>query len=978
MSKNTNKTGLYAEQVNILYGNVSVSMIATIVNSAILTFILWNVVSHTVLIIWLLSNFLITFIRYISLYKYKRSSSKLLKADYWNIVLITGIAVSGIVWGFAGFFLFSVNSDLHQIFLILVMGGMIAGALGTYSIMMRAFLAFSLTASIPLIIRLLLQGSDLYIAIAGMIFLFMVIMIVTALRLNTSIFRSLEIRFENTNLIKHLENEKKHVEKLNEKLESEITNREQSESRFRNIVESMSDWIWETDRSWVYTYCSGKVEEILGYKAEEMIGKTPIDFMHPDEKERIGAIFSEIVKDKRPIRNLENWNFTKDGQMVCFLTSGIPILDEKGELIGYRGVDSDITERKQAEEQLAETNRQLEKAIERANDMALMAEAASMAKSEFLANMSHEIRTPMNSVIGFSDMLLDTDLNEEQNDYVATVKRSGESLLSLINDILDFSKIEAGQLDFEEIDFDFELLAYDICELIRPKIESKPIEVLCRIGDNVPAMVQGDPTRYRQVLTNLMGNAPKFTETGEIELSIEVEEEDEERIKLHAKIRDTGIGIPEEKLSAIFEPFEQADGSTTRKYGGTGLGLSICKKISKLMGGDVWAQSPSFNHSTTQPPIPPSAGSTLRSDQNPGSVFHFTAWLKKVEKVEVKRVAPVSLVGKKILIVDDNRTNLEILRHTLNSAEINAVTLLDGKEVVHALQKALETGEPFDLCILDIQMPSVSGYDVAREVRNWEKSLIEEDANDKCQMSNDGIEPTQIVLLALSSLMERSAKECENAGFDGFLSKPVRREKLVKMIERLTAHGPQLKEKPEQSAIVTQHSIKEEAKHSMCILFVEDNPVNQKLATLMLKKAGYHVEVANNGREAVEKYTSSPDDFDMIFMDIQMPEMDGLEATEEIRKWEEELIAHNSQLKADSSQFTANSSKHAAKEEPNLSAIICQLSTQSEHVPIVAMTANAIKGDREICFEAGMNDYIKKPIKKELVFEVIEKWVLKN
>ncbi|MDX2440471.1 MAG: PAS domain S-box protein, partial [Desulfobacterales bacterium] len=381
----------------------------------------------------------------------------------------------------------------------------------------------------------------------------------------------------------HLRRRKRAEIRLKELLES----LSESEERFRDIAESMSDWIWEVDKNGVYTYGSKKVKDLLGYSAKEVIGKTPLHFMHPDEKERIGAIFIEDAKDKRPIRDLENWNLTKDGQMVCLLTNGIPILDEKGELIGYRGVDSDITERKQAEEELSETNRQLESAIEQANEMALKAEAASMAKSEFLANMSHEIRTPMNSVIGFSDMLLDTDLDEEQSDYAATVKRSGESLLSLINDILDFTKIEAGQLDFEEIEFDPELLAYDICELIRPKIESKPIEVLCRVGDNVPAMVKGDPTRYRQVITNLMGNAPKFTESGEIELSIEVEKEDEDRVLIHARIRDTGIGVPEEKLANIFEPFKQADGSTTRKYGGTGLGLSICKKISRLMEGDV-------------------------------------------------------------------------------------------------------------------------------------------------------------------------------------------------------------------------------------------------------------------------------------------------------------------------------------------------------------------------------------------------------
>jgi len=719
-------------------------------------------------------------------------------------------------------------------------------------------------------------------------------------------------------LKEHLNRRRRAEIRLKESLEALSV----SEARFRDIAESMSDFIWEVDINSVYTYCSEKVGDLLGYRAKEVIGKTPLDFMRPDEKERIGAIFSEVVKEKRPIRNLENWNLTKDGQMVCLLTNGTPILDEKGELIGYRGVDSDITERKQAEEELSETNRQLESAIEQANELAFMAEAASMAKSEFLANMSHEIRTPMNSVIGFSDMLLDTDLDEEQSDYVATVKRSGESLLSLINDILDFSKIEAGQLDFEEIEFDPELLAYDICELIRPKIESKSIEVLCRISDNVPAMVQGDPTRYRQVITNLMGNAPKFTESGEIELSLEVDEEDEDKVLIHARIRDTGIGVPEDKLATIFEPFQQADGSTTRKYGGTGLGLSICKKISELMEGDVWAESPESKI------------------QNRGSIFHFTAWLKKAEKVEVKRAAPVSLAGKKVLIVDDNQRNLEILTHILKSAEMYVVALSYGKQVLPTLQEAMKTGQPFGLCISDIHMPEMSGYDVAKAIRSFEAKI------------------QNLPLLALSSLMERDAKKCADAGFDGFLNKPVHREKLIKMIQRLLGNELAAEKKPVQSKIVTQHSIKEEAKQSVRILLAEDNPVNQKLATLMLKKAGYQVEVANNGKVAFEKYTGSPDDFDLIFMDIQMPEMSGLVATGEIRKWEEGEIAHSSQLKAEDEKPATRNSQPGT------------------HIPIVAMTANAMKGDREVCLEAGMDDYITKPIRRELVFEVIEKWVL--
>jgi len=563
-----------------------------------------------------------------------------------------------------------------------------------------------------------------------------------------------------------------------------------------------------------------------------------------------------------------------------------------------RELNEEIIERRRVEEKLHQVNKDLKHAIEQASQMAVQAAMANQAKSEFLANMSHEIRTPMNSVLGFSDMLLDTELNEEQADFIGTIKRSGESLLSLINDILDFSKIEAGQLDFEEIEFDPELLAYDVCELIRPKVGSKPIEILCRIGDNVPSMVKSDPTRFRQVLINLMGNAPKFTESGEIELSLDIEAEEDDRIEVHAKIRDTGIGIPENKLSTIFEPFKQADGSTTRKYGGTGLGLSICTKISELMGGKVWAES----------------------EENKGSTFHFTAWLGKFEDKEIKRITPVSLSDKKILIVDDNLSNLKILTHNLESVGMAVVALTDGRDVLSTLQKALEGGKPFDLFICDIQMPGMSGYDVAREIRN-----------SKLEIQN-------LPLVALSSLMERDANKCEEAGFDGFLSKPIRREKLYQMLERLLGEKKDEREKDEakQPKIATQYSVREDMKHSVRVLLAEDNPVNQKLAKLMLTKAGYQVKVAKNGQEAVDKFTASPEDFDLIFMDIQMPELDGMEAAETIRK------------------------------------------KGFDTIPIVAMTAHAMKGDREECLKAGMDDYISKPIKREIVFKMIEKWVFER
>ncbi|MDY6856082.1 MAG: response regulator [Thermodesulfobacteriota bacterium] len=526
------------------------------------------------------------------------------------------------------------------------------------------------------------------------------------------------------------------------------------------------------------------------------------------------------------------------------------------------------------------------------------AELAKATKNEFLANMSHEIRTPMNSVIGFADMLLESNLDEDQIEYATAVKRSGELLLSLINDILDFSKIETGDLDFEDIEFDPELLAYDVCNAIRPRIGTKPIEILCRIGENLPSSVIGDPGRFRQVLINLMGNASKFTDSGEIELSLDAKDEKDNRIKIHATVRDTGIGIPKEKMDTILKPFLQVDGSTTRKYGGTGLGLSICKKIAILMRGEIW----------------------FESEINKGSLFNFTAWLGKAQYKEVKRHSPVSLCGKKALILDDNQNNLDILAHSLKAIRMRIVALKKGEDFIPTLQNALDAKDPFDIGIVDIQMPGISGYEIARQVRNASYHF------------------RNVPLIALSSLMERDARRCQEAGFNGFLVKPTHREKLYQIIERLLWKSKDRREEqePADEKIMTQYSVREQMKYSVRILLAEDNLDNQLLAKRILIKAGYQVEVANNGLEVVERFTTSPGDFDLIFMDVQMPEMDGIAATKAIR------------------------------------------SKGFETIPIIALTAHTYKVDIDKCFEAGMDDYISKPIKRELVFKVIKKWVIEG
>lgn len=669
-----------------------------------------------------------------------------------------------------------------------------------------------------------------------------------------------------------------------------------SKNELENLINTSLDPIIVCNTGAFITRFNKAFLDLIGYSETEVLGKKFYNyFTGPQGTYEVTtgetvtieeSIFNDIsikleqLSEQGKISNWKTYFQRKDQTLVPVMVNIVLLSEEQGGQTGSFVIIRDLTEFRKADQAMMSRE---------------VSEKSNQAKSAFLANMSHEIRTPMNGVIGFTDMLLDTELNSEQSDYAQTIKRSGESLLSLINDILDYSKIEAGKIVLEETDFDMEILAFDVCELIRPRLD-KGVEIICRIGDELPAHVAGDPHRIKQVLVNLMGNASKFTPSGEIELSVNVEEEQDGKSMIHAQIRDTGIGIPADKVESIFKLFEQVDDSTTRRYGGTGLGLSICRQIAQLMGGNVWAES--------------SGGA--------GSIFHFTAWVKLAEKKQVRRFHSVPLSGRKVLIADDNKRNLKVLKNMIESAGMRVEDFSSGEGVVEAMRKASDSQDPFDLCILDIMMPGLNGYELTGRIRT--------------QIS------TSVPVLAVSSSIEKGdAKKCQEAGFSAFLPKPLNRSKLFKMIERLlseTADKEQFGE--EETKLITQYSVVEDDKHAVLILLAEDNPVNQKLAVSLLTKAGYSVEIAENGKEAVEMYSAKPHMFDVILMDIQMPELSGIDATKLLR------------------------------EKGFMS------------VPIIAMTANAMKGDREKCLEAGMTDYIAKPIKREVVFEMLQKWVIDN
>ena len=649
------------------------------------------------------------------------------------------------------------------------------------------------------------------------------------------------------------------------RVEAELTRQKQF---FESLVLNSPAAIVVLDNQEKIISCNPAFEELYGYKSDEILG-LPLDTLITTQETLAEAqqytqqVLSGTVHAFGKRRR-------KDHSLVEVEIFGVPVF-VAGEKIGTLAIYHDISELVRARKE---------------------AEDSSRIKSEFLANMSHEIRTPMNGVMGMLELALDTPLTSEQRDYLQTSLHSAEALLTLLNDILDFSKIESGRLELESINFSLRNAVEDVAYTLAKRAQDKGLEMACLIDPDLSADLRGDPGRLRQILVNLVGNAIKFTHQGEIVIHASPLEETATDVVIHFAVQDTGIGIPSERLAAVFDRFTQADGSTTRKYGGTGLGLTISKQLVEAMHGRIGVES--------------SAGV--------GSTFWFDLRFEKRPREKPLTapltLGPVNLTQARILIVDDNQTNRMVLTKNVEALGSRVDAVASGAKALESLRNAQRAGDPYHVVLLDMQMPGMDGEQTARAIK-----------------SDPAAKEAKIIIL--TSMGQRGdASHFEALGCSGYLLKPVKQQMLFDAIVAVLG-----REEKRGAGLITRHTLSEQRKLGLRLLLAEDNPINQKLAVVLLQKAGYSVDAVETGAQALEKVQANQ--YSAVLMDVQMPDMDGLEATHHIREWEEGT---------------------------------------GQHIPIIAMTAHAMQGDRERCLQAGMDDYVTKPLEPKVLFGALDRW----
>jgi two-component system sensor histidine kinase/response regulator len=670
------------------------------------------------------------------------------------------------------------------------------------------------------------------------------------------------------------------LNEANARLENEVAERKrmeasvrEAEKRFRSIFDSLLTGVVIVDAAQRRILDANPIAvEMIGLPKDKIVGHVCHNFICPAEEGKC-----PVIDLGQKVDRSERTLVTARGECVPILKTGNAMT-----LSGQRCmVESfvDISDRKKLEAGMEEARR--------------AAEAGNKAKSEFLANMSHEIRTPMNGVIGMTELLLETDLSSEQRECAQVVHTSANALLGVINQILDFSKIEAHKLELEAIDFDLRNTVEGVAEMLAVQAQQKGLELNCLIHHDVPAHLVGDPGRIRQILINLAGNAIKFTERGEVTIRVSLDGEDGPRATVRFGVSDTGIGIPRDRMDRLFMSFSQVDNSITRKFGGTGLGLAITRTLVEMMGGQIGVESA----------------------ENEGSKFWFTAVFEKHQKSpQNESVAPVGLEGKRILMVDDNATNRLVLREQLKSSGASLEEASGGKEAIERLRRAMADAHPFNVAIIDMQMPAMDGETLGREIRK-----------------DPDLSGTALIMMT-SVGFRGDAARMQEAGFSFYLMKPVKQADVLDTLQRVLGAKKGTKES-RPGSLVTRHSISEARRHSIRILLAEDNPINQKMALHILQKLGYKADTVANGKDAIKALEQTV--YDLVFMDVQMPEMDGFEATAIIRDPQSQVKNHR--------------------------------------VPIIALTAHAMKEDKQRCMDGGMDGYVSKPIQPQALVDAIEK-----
>ena len=676
---------------------------------------------------------------------------------------------------------------------------------------------------------------------------------------------------------------------ITERRQGEIALR-QSEARFRTLVENIPQRIFVKDRNLNWVAANTSFARDLNVLPTTLVGKSDYDFFPRKIADRYRADDERVLRTGQP-ETSEQCRLV-EGRELWEHVVKLPLRDDNGEISGVFVSFWDITARKQTEAELLTTNRRLEAATAEARALAVQADQANIAKSEFLANMSHEIRTPLNGVLGMNSLLLGTELTSEQRRYSQTIRGSGETLLTLLNDILDFSKIEAGQLDLETLKFSLPDLLDDFAELLALRAHAKGLTFGCVVAPEVPLHLLGDPGRLRQILTNLTGNALKFTDKGEVIIRVQLVAETAETVQLRFGVCDTGIGIPEEKRAKLFRKFSQVDASTTRLYGGTGLGLAISKQLAALMGGEVGVESV----------------------LGQGSEFWFTVSLGKPPgRKRTAARGPAELRDVRVLIVDQHPVNREILVGLLNAWGLRATPAADGPAALQALTEARAAQDPFVMMMVDMELPDMDGNALGRAIK-----------------ADPDLHATRLVRLTPLGKSDRDP-DWEAKGFVATLTKPVRRRELQEVLAAVIS-GRKLA--PARADVPLGFAAKIGLRPAR-ILVVEDNPTNQLVAVGILTKLGLSADVAGNGLEALQALETIP--YDLVLMDMQMPELDGLGATRQIRNAQSRVL--------------------------------------DPRVPVVAMTANAMQGDREECLAAGMDDYVSKPVEVGALVAALEKWL---